>query len=180
MWGGAQHRCSGLLCGGAGCPMRRVQLRPPGTNGATRAPSYDELEGWRLRCRPVRLHRQGHVCRRACPWARRAGTSDPFAPSEGKIGNQRTYRHLFLFLPDLIPPLARRGRHAALWFSLHVADRVPPREACPRSRLPSTNPPHTHTTPHYSPHLTPHCSRLYVATFLVQCTRVPFRVNVGF
>ena len=108
------------------------------------------------------------------------GRATRFAPSEGKIGNQRTYRHLFLFPPDLIPPLARRGRHAALWLSLHVANRVPPREACPRSRLPSTNPPHTHTTPHYSPHLTPHCSRLYVATFLVQCTRVPFRVNVGF
>ena len=110
-----------------------------------------------------------------------------FAPSEGKIGHQHTsyqlflfYHHLFLLPPDLIPPVARCGRHAAPWFSPHVANRVPPREACPRSRLPSTNPPHTHTTPHYSPHLTPHCSRLYVATFLVQCTRVPFWVNVGF
>ena len=38
-----------------------------------------------------------------------------------------------------------------------------------------TIPTHTH-----SPHPTPHCSRIRVATLLVQCTRVPVWVNVGF
>ena len=110
---------------------------------------------------------------------RRRAKSVSLARQGGKI-NTSAHTAIFFRSPDLIPPLARRGRHAALWLPLHVADRVPPREAGPRSRLPSTNPPYTHTTPHYSPHLTPHCSRLYVATFLVQCTRVPIRVNVGF
>ena len=188
VWGDARHSCSGLLCRGAGCPVRRVLPRSPGTSGAARAPSYDALEGRRRRCRPVRRHRRGHVCRRACPWARRAGTSERTgSPHQRvKLGTSTpptiffcSTAIFFLFPPDLIPPVARCGRHAAPWFSPHVANRVPPREACPRSRLPSTNPPYTHTTPHYSPHLTPHCSRLYVATFLVQCTRVPSRVNVG-
>ena len=76
VWGGARHSCSGLLCRGAGCPVRRVLPRPPGTSGAARAPSYDALEGRRRRCRPVRRRRRGRVCRRACPWARRAGTSE--------------------------------------------------------------------------------------------------------
>ena len=36
---------------------------------------------------------------------------------------------------------------------------------------------YTHTHPLITPH-TPHCSRFRVATILVQCTRVPVRVNV--
>ena len=143
------------------------------------APSCVELGHRGRRNRRELRCRQVHACRKsACPWMPEA-KSVSLAQQGGKIGTS-AHTAIFFRSPDLIQPLARRGRHAALWLSLHVADRVPPREAGPRSRLPSTNPPHTHTTPHYSPHLTPHCSRLYVATFLVQCTRVPFRVNVGF
>ena len=143
------------------------------------APSCVEHEHQSRRSRRELRRRQVHACRKsACPWMPEA-KSVSLAQQGGKIGTS-AHTAIFFRSPDLIQPLARRGRHAALWLPLHVADRVPPREAGPRSRLPSTNPPHTHTTPHYSPHLTPHCSRLYVATFLVQCTRVPIRVNVGF
>ena len=49
---------------------------------------------------------------------------------------------------------------------------------CNPSPLPHIPIYYTHTYP-LSTHPTPHCSRIRVATLLVQCTRVPVWVNVG-